>query len=321
MPECLFSLLAEGPDIIQTVGLTAPTSPGPGEVAFASRVEIPRSFHVQQVRVLLEDGRECLGTLKQGVVLQPDDWVDVKMRWPNGPDDLAEVECGLRVWARDTPLIRAAKEGDVAEVERLLAAGVDPSATGRHGHSALYEAAKRGDPAIVQHLLDAGANPNEVGYAIALHEAASQGHEEIVRLLLSSGASPDLGGSHGQTALECAAGRGRVGVVRILLDAGARGGESTGGFGDMMGQTALHDAVEAGSLEIVELLLERGWQVNAMRHLMRRNHKSQTPLDIALANGNEELADCLLARGGMTAREAYPNWFEDEDSEPTAGAV
>ncbi len=314
MSECLFSLLAEGPDVIQTVGLTAPISPGPGEVAFASRVEIPRLFHVQQVRVVLEDGRECLGTLKQGVDLEPDDWVDVRMRWPNGPDDLAGVECSLRVWARDTPLIRAAKEGDVGELERLLAAGADPSATGRHGHSALYEAAKRGDPAIVQRLLDAGANPNEVGRAIALHEAASQGHEEIVRLLLASGAIPDLGGSHGQTALECAASGGRLEVVRLLLDAGARGGESTGGFGDMMGETALHNAVEAGSLEIVELLLERGWRVNAMRYRMRRNHKSQTPLDIALANGNEEIATCLRAKGGMAAREAYPNWFEEEDS-------
>jgi hypothetical protein len=309
MAQCQITLLGDDGSEVSSEADIAPYAQKPVAVAFVSRLEMRRAINVQRVRVTFQDGRELIHTLKQAIDLNPKDWVDIKFTYPTSPDVSGEQGCQLKVWARDTPLICAARDGDEAGVERLLAEGADPTVTGRYGHSPLYVGAKGGHFGVVKRLLQAGADVYARGYAIPLHEAASQGHIEVVRLLLSSGADPNLGGSHGQTAVDLAAGSGRLEVVRVLLEAGARGGDSTGGFGDMMGETALHNAVEGGNREVVELLLQHGWLVNAKRHVMRRNHNAQTPLDIALSSGREDLATCLRASGGMTASEAYLNWF------------
>jgi ankyrin repeat protein len=48
------------------------------------------------------------------------------------------------------PLVTAAEEGNVAEVERLLQAGEDVGATTANGCTALHKAARSGHTAVVQ---------------------------------------------------------------------------------------------------------------------------------------------------------------------------
>ena len=57
-----------------------------------------------------------------------------------------------------TELARAAMDGKAAEVDRLLAAGIDPNGDCEYGGTPLIHAAGAGHAAIVGKLLDAGAN-------------------------------------------------------------------------------------------------------------------------------------------------------------------
>src|SRR6266478_1310601 len=65
---------------------------------------------------------------------------------------------------RRAPLERAAKEGDAAEVKRLLASGANPNDTGGVFGSPLNAAASRNDNVeVIRILLTAGANPSGRG--------------------------------------------------------------------------------------------------------------------------------------------------------------
>jgi hypothetical protein len=67
---------------------------------------------------------------------------------------------GLRVVARHMYL--AARYGDVAELTRLLDAGVDPRGVrGPQRSSLLHLADQIGDPAVIRRLLAAGLDPNQ----------------------------------------------------------------------------------------------------------------------------------------------------------------
>jgi uncharacterized protein len=91
-----------------------------------------------------------------------------------------------------TPLLFAARAGDVESVKLLLAAGADVNDALSDGTSVLVEAAFSGHGAVGAVLLDKGANPNaaDVGYT-ALHTAVLRGDLELVKALLAHGANPN----------------------------------------------------------------------------------------------------------------------------------
>ena len=139
-----------------------------------------------------------------------------------------------------TPLLFAARVGDIESAGLLLAAGADVNDTGPDGASVLVVATHSGHGALARFLLDRGANPNAaiVGYT-ALHAAVLQGDLKVVRALLDHGASPNAQitqgtrvarngqvlylGEHllGATPLALAAKFIEVEIMRVLLDAGA----------------------------------------------------------------------------------------------------
>ena len=89
-----------------------------------------------------------------------------------------------------TPLLFAARHGDVAVARRLLDAGADVNDTAPDGASALVVAAHSGHRDLVFALLERGANPNAsaAGYT-ALHAAVLTGDLAVVEALLARGAS------------------------------------------------------------------------------------------------------------------------------------
>ena len=92
-----------------------------------------------------------------------------------------------------TPLLFAARTGDLASARLLLAAGADPNDTAPAGTSALVVAAHSGHGAPAAALLDAGADANASGAGYApLHAAVLRGDAELVRALLAHGADPDV---------------------------------------------------------------------------------------------------------------------------------
>ena len=102
---------------------------------------------------------------------------------------------GAPAWADDDEpaLHRAAKRGNVQEVQRLIAGGANVNATDEDGETALMEAADKGRLEVVRALLAAGANANATNEdgETALMIAAGEGQLEVVRLSAFANLSND----------------------------------------------------------------------------------------------------------------------------------
>ena len=107
------------------------------------------------------------------------------------------------------PIIGAARDGNVALLEQLLASGADPNVrAGVNGWTPLMHAVHKNQPGSVRVLLAHGARPDERGGAgvTALIMAAGYGYADTVKLLLDAGASPYLKAENGTDALHAAIG-------------------------------------------------------------------------------------------------------------------
>ncbi|MBV8516683.1 MAG: ankyrin repeat domain-containing protein [Acidobacteria bacterium] len=116
------------------------------------------------------------------------------------------LACSVRR-AEFTPLVTAARAGDVARVRALLAHGADPNApSGENGWTPLLHAVHKSQPAAAAALLAAGADPNRAGDGgmTPLMMAAGYGDRATVALLLGHGAKPAAADHNGETALDYA---------------------------------------------------------------------------------------------------------------------
>lgn len=97
-----------------------------------------------------------------------------------------------------TPLLFAARSGDVATARALVEAGADVNDTAAAGTSALVIAAHSGHGPLGIYLVEEGADPNaaEAGYS-ALHAAILRGQVELAAALLDHGADPNATVQHG----------------------------------------------------------------------------------------------------------------------------
>ena len=91
-----------------------------------------------------------------------------------------------------TPLLFAARVGDLASARLLVAAGADVNEATPDGAGALAVAALSGSGAVAAFLLDSGADPNAAGGGYApLHAAILHRDPTLAEALLSAGADPD----------------------------------------------------------------------------------------------------------------------------------
>ena len=109
---------------------------------------------------------------------------------------------------RSTALMWAVAESHPDGVRALLAAGADARASTAAGFTPLLFAARNGDLEMARLLLDAGVDVNHTGVdgTQALPYAIVRGHDDLARLLLDRGADPN-GAMGGVTALHAAVGR------------------------------------------------------------------------------------------------------------------
>lgn len=92
-----------------------------------------------------------------------------------------------------TPLLFAARSGDVASARFLLAAGANANDGAPDGTSALVVAVLSGHRELAQLLLESGADPNAAGAGYTpLHAAVLQGDPAVVGALLARGANPNV---------------------------------------------------------------------------------------------------------------------------------
>ena len=105
----------------------------------------------------------------------------------------------------------------------MLRAGANVNSAIRGDGSPLIGAARKGQLPVVQLLLDRGADPNVSvsGDGNALIMAAGAGHAEVVTLLLNRGAVIDQVVPGDENALITASARGHLLIVQLLVSRGA----------------------------------------------------------------------------------------------------
>jgi ankyrin repeat protein len=124
---------------------------------------------------------------------------------------------------RYTPLIWAARKGNVAMCALLLMKGADINATNKWNNTALHWAAYNGHTAVVAYLLRKGARTDiqelEKGNT-PLHDAADRGQTAVVLLLIKGGAPINAKNKYGQTPLAVALKKNHMATAKVIRENG-----------------------------------------------------------------------------------------------------
>lgn len=201
------------------------------------------------------------------------------------------TERDLRIYAG---LHDAAARGDVAEIEKLIAAGEKPNIQDSNSRTPLHVAVFRHHHAAARALLRLGADPNALdaqSYDIVTI-AAVDNDLEMLKIALDGGGNPRaITSPYRGTALIAAAHLGHVEAVRMLIAAKAPLNHV-----NSLGWTALLEAIVLGNgganhTATVEALVQAGADVNlADRH-------GTTALGHARTRGYSQIAR-ILERAG-----------------------
>ncbi|MCZ8538255.1 M48 family metallopeptidase [Paenisporosarcina quisquiliarum] len=101
----------------------------------------------------------------------------------------------------ETPLMTAAYDGDIEEVNALIEQGADLEEKDAEGYTALGYAGFLQNNDVAQVLLDAGADPNaQSDYSTVLLEALYNENYELASMLYEYGANPELEDPTGESA-------------------------------------------------------------------------------------------------------------------------
>lgn len=152
-------------------------------------------------------------------------------------------------------LRRAASNGDVIAVKRLLSRGVRVNVPDKTGYTAFMFACGRGHTEIVDLMLSVGdANVNDSNSKVTpLILATTNSNNDTIQLLLRNGAAIDQRDELGCTPLLVACDKNLLECARTLLEAGA-----DPNLADRRGNTPLHKCVYHGNHIIAKLLMKKG---------------------------------------------------------------
>jgi len=187
------------------------------------------------------------------------------------------------------PLVAAAKQGDVRQIETLITQHEDVECRSG-GLTPLMWASQEGHSSAVQVLLNHGADINAQTFDnnSALLWALLGQHFEVAKMLVLAGAEPNvLQTRFNKTPLMFAVQRENVELVRALLIHGA----DPNTRGDHQHTALIHAAQFDAGEETIRLLLEHRAEVDVA------DADGQSVLYIAAWRGNLALAKTLLGRG------------------------
>src|SRR5262249_39897333 len=148
----------------------------------------------------------------------------------------------------------ASENADPAITKKLLAAGADPNAALPSGETPLMQAARLGNLETVHALLASRADANakeKNGHQTALMWAIAERQSKVTEELVRNNVDVNARSKNGATALMFAA-RGDAESTGILLTAGADPNIKIPDWGG----TALIIASTMGKLDVVEALLD-----------------------------------------------------------------
>jgi len=206
----------------------------------------------------------------------------------------AQIPPGAAEVARYSGLHAAAHRGDVADIERLIAAKADLNARDPYGRTPLHVATHAGKVDAIRVLAKAGANlgllENDRYDAVTIASVAN--NEDALRMLLSLGASAKLITSrYDGTALIAAAHLGHAGVVKQLIAAGAPLDHVNN-----LHWTALIESIVLGDggtrhTETLRALVSAG------ANLQLADRNGNTPLKLAQGRGYKAMVEILQKAG------------------------
>ena len=153
-------------------------------------------------------------------------------------------------------LERAAEDGDINEVKRLISKGADVNKGNAIGFTPLISASYKGHLDIVTYLVEecqADVNKVDKENESPLALACSGQHFAVIDYLYKRGADVNVADNENCTPLYIASQEGRKEVMRLLIrynaDVNTVSDYST---------TPLTDACETGRLDLVKILIEEG---------------------------------------------------------------
>ncbi len=227
-----------------------------------------------------------------------------------------------------TELMAAASLGDVEGMNRIMARGGDVNTTSNHGKTALLLAAGNGHLMATHILIARGAqvNAQDRNGTTPLLAAATNDKPDCVQVLLANGADPTITDVSGNSPLRNAVFFRLQGVLEILLKfkdkfhpderAEAMLMAASLGYNEILtqmleqgfnvnivgfqGRTPIMAAVEFDHPRTVKLLLDRGADISIA------DVESNTPLEIAQNNGNDEIAALLTQQNIAKPAAAAP---------------
>ncbi|HSW13975.1 MAG TPA: ankyrin repeat domain-containing protein [Solimonas sp.] len=198
------------------------------------------------------------------------------------------------------PMYEAAKNGDVAAIERLARQGSSVEFVCERCWTPLNCAAFHERPEAVRTLLRLGADPKGKMYNgdTALHGAAGVGNLEITRLLIEAGADVNAIDGEKRTPLDRAAVNGRREVIRELLahKAGPK-------LDDAIWLSSLCWVIGMEDIETLRLLLPLGQRPLREAVVAQPPRKGMAgpsdchPLHYAMSIHNPQITQLLLEAG------------------------
>ena len=224
-------------------------------------------------------------------------WTPLMIAAKNGDLDIAQLlikhnaDIALKNHAGETALHAAACYGQMQLAELLIEhyGDVHVNELRTDGWTPLMIAAKNADLDVAQLLINHDANidlKNPDGET-ALHVAAFYGQEQLAELLVKHGGDAyiDKMRTDGWTPLMIAAKNGDLGVARLLVNQNA-----DIGLKNLDGETALHVAVYCNQEKVAQMLVEKFGDslVNEMRS------DGWTPLMIVAKTGDLGVARLLM---------------------------
>lgn len=215
---------------------------------------------------------------------------EVEVVAPEQQSEQLEVLSGAVAIQAEQPLIRAANDDDLQDLERLLTRDNVNVRDKNTGRTALEHAILNNNHEMVQVLLAAGADVNsrDRSKQTALMLLGSETTVEIVWDLINAGAKVNLRDEEGDTALTEIASEKNLPAIMALLHAGAKVENKND-----EGQTALIVAARSDHVANVRALVRAGADMNA------RDKKGWTALDYALEEGNYLVIKLLQSYGAL----------------------
>ncbi|CAH2055095.1 unnamed protein product [Thlaspi arvense] len=200
--------------------------------------------------------------------------------------------------AGDTPLVHAARQGQIATAKYLLDHGADPNIASELGATALHHAAGTGEIELLKELLSRGVpvdSQSESGTPLIW--AAGHDQKEAVEVLLQHNADPNAETEDNITPLLSSVAAGSLASLELLVKAGAKANVFAGGA------TPLHIAADIGDLELINCLLKAGADPN------QKDEEGNRPLEVAAARENRKVVETLFPL--TTKPDSVSDWTVD----------